>query len=135
MKPLAITGIGIVSPFALSFASYRDALANPDDAQKRAFEGASSALAADKFPNAITAECRGFDAAAHLGEKGLRNFDRLTKYLIVAGKYALEDAGLKTAGQWTGPLKPEQVGICSSTAYGSLDSITEISGRNTRATV
>ena len=126
MKPLAITGIGIVSPFALNFASFRDSLRNPDDAQKRAFEGASTALAADKFPNVTTAECRSFEASAHLGEKGLRNFDRLTKYLIVAGKYALEDAGLKKAGAWTGPLTPDQVGICSSTAYGSLDSITEI---------
>jgi 3-oxoacyl-(acyl-carrier-protein) synthase len=126
MKPLAITGIGTVAPFALDFAGFRAALADPDGARRTAFEGASTALDEGKYPDARTAECRAFDANALLGDKGHRNFDRLTKYLVVAGKRALESAGLKRDGQWLGPLTPDQVGICSSTAYGSLDSITEL---------
>ena len=29
-------------------------------------------------------------------------------------------------GAFVGPLRPDQIGVCSSTAYGSLDSITEL---------
>jgi 3-oxoacyl-(acyl-carrier-protein) synthase len=126
MKPLAITGLGTVAPFALDFDGYAAGLASPETARRTAFEGPSTALPEGKMPGARTAECRTFDANALLGDKGHRNFDRLTKYLIVAGKRALESAGLKKDGQWIGPLQPEQVGICSSTAYGSLDSITEL---------
>ena len=137
MKPLAITGLGTVAPFALDFEAFKAGLADPDDARRRAFEGPSTALGDEKLapqpkegspelPTAHTAECRGFDANALLGDKGHRNFDRLTKYLIVAAKRALEGAGVKKDGQFVGPITAEHIGICSSTAYGSLDSITEL---------
>ena len=126
MRPLAITGIGFVTPVGLDLASFRAAFDDPAAARARAFAGPITALPLEKLPGARVAEVSGFDASAHLGEKGLRNFDRLTKLLIVAAKRALEDAGIKKDGAFVGPLKPEQVGVCSSTAYGSLDSITEL---------
>lgn len=126
MKPLAITGVGVVAPIALDYPSFAQALSDPEAATQRAFAGPSTALAADKFAGVHTAEVRNFDANTLLGEKGHRNFDRLTKYLIVAAKRALEDAGLKRDGAFVGPITPDQVGVCSSTAYGSLDSITEL---------
>lgn len=126
MKPLAITGIGAVSPVSLDWEGLVAALRDPDGARARAFSGPCAALPADKLPGAVAAEVRGFDAVALLGEKGHRNFDRLTKYLIVAAKRALESADLKSEGKLTGKLGPDQIGICSSTAYGSLDSITEL---------
>lgn len=137
MKPLAITGLGTVAPFALDYDSFREGLAAPQDARRRSFEGPSTALGDEKLApqpkegaaepaRAHTAECRSFDANALLGDKGHRNFDRLTKYLIVAGKRALESAGVKSGGQFVGPITADDVGICSSTAYGSLDSITEL---------
>ena len=104
----------------------REAFADPEAAAKRAFTGEPEVLTREKFPEAHSAEVWGFDPNAHLGDKGHRNFDRLTKYLIVAAKLALEDAGVKKDGKFVGALAPEQVGICSSTAYGSLDSITEL---------
>lgn len=134
MKPLAITGVGTVAPFALDFASFREGLAHPDEARARSFEGPSTALGDEKRAppgeknrvSSLTAECRAFDANALLGDKGHRNFDRLTKYLIVAARSALEHAGIKRDGAFVGPLAPRDVGVCSSTAYGSLDSITEL---------
>ncbi len=126
MRPLAITGIGFVTPVGLDLAAFRAAFDDPAAARIKAFSGPVTAIAIEKFPGAHVAEVAGFDAAAHLGDKGHRNFDRLTKLLIVAAKRALEDAGLKKDGAFVGPLKPEQVGVCSSTAYGSLDSITEL---------
>ncbi|MFN7702408.1 MAG: hypothetical protein ACK5U8_31270, partial [Deltaproteobacteria bacterium] len=74
MKPLAITGIGTVAPFALDFESFRAGLASPDDARRRAFEGPSTALGDEKLAPqpkddvgpmrqpTRTAECRTFDA-------------------------------------------------------------------------
>lgn len=125
MKPLAITGIGVVSPVALDWDTFVDALRDPRAARERAFSP-GTVLPLDKLPEAKVAEVHGFDPNLLLGDKGHRNFDRLTKHLIVAGKRALEMSGLKKDGQFTGALGPEQVGICSSTAYGSLDAITEL---------
>jgi len=43
--------------------------------------------------------------------------------LIVCGKLALQDADLKRAGSHL--LSPDRIGVCSATAYGSLEAITE----------
>lgn len=126
MKRLAVTGVGVVSPLGYGLGSLREAFADPEKARARAFGGEPTVLVREKFPEAHAAEVWGFDANAHIGEKGHRNFDRLTKLLIVAGKQALEDAGIKKDGEFVSTLRPDQVGICSSTAYGSLDSITEL---------
>lgn len=126
MKPLAITGVGLISPVALGWQEMVSAFGDPTAARERAFGGESSALSKDKFPLARVAEVRGFDPVDFLGAKGHRNFDRLTKFLIAAGKVALQDAGLKADGNFITAIGPERVGICSSTAYGSLDAITEL---------
>lgn len=122
---LAITGLGVVSPIAIGRTAHRAALDDPRAAAKRAFAPPVAALSPTELPNARIAEVRDFDATTYLGAKGLRNFDRLTKLMIVAAKQALEDAGLKKDGQWIA-RRPEQVGILSATAYGSLDAITEM---------
>src|SRR5207253_1373688 len=110
----------------IGFAAFREALdrlgATSDGV---AFRHESSVLSAEKIPNPLAAEVWGFDAAAFLGSKGLRNHDRLTLFLLVAAKQALEDAGLKQNGVHTG-YGPDRIGLCSATAYGSLDSIDEL---------
>ncbi|HEY8429665.1 MAG TPA: beta-ketoacyl synthase N-terminal-like domain-containing protein, partial [Sandaracinaceae bacterium] len=126
MRPLAITGAGVVSPVGYGLGALREAFADPERARERAFGGEPTVLVREKFPEAHAAEVWGFDPNALLGDKGHRNLDRLTKYLIAAAKHALEDAGIKKDGKFVSTLRPEQVGICSSTAYGSLDSITEL---------
>ncbi|MGE0792296.1 MAG: beta-ketoacyl synthase N-terminal-like domain-containing protein [Sandaracinaceae bacterium] len=126
MKPLAITGVGVVSPLGVGRAALESAFSDPDAARERAFAGTSTVLDPTKHPDTLVAEVWGYDPNEHLGDKGHRNLDRLTKYLITAGKLALEDAGVKRGKEFVSTLKPEQVGVCSSTAYGSLDSITEL---------
>lgn len=125
MLPLAITGFGIVSPLGIGRAAFTDTLRDPDAARRMAFGGTRSVLSPERFAAAHVAEVSDFDAAQYLGDKGLRNFDRLTRMLIVAAKHALEDAGLKQDGNFM-HYAAERVGICAATAYGSLDSITEI---------
>ena len=89
MKPLAITGVGVISPLGLGHEALRDGFRDPDAARARAFGGEPTVLERDKFPEAHAAECWDFDANEQLGQKGHRNFDRLTKYLIVAAKQPL----------------------------------------------
>ncbi len=125
MERLAITGVGVVSPAGIGFADFCDALRDPQGTKKRAFGGPYTVLSDDRFKNARVAEVRDFDAALYLGDKGLRNFDRMTRMLIVAAKQALEAACIKKDGAFIA-ASPERVGICAATAYGSLDSITEI---------
>ncbi len=122
---LAVTGLGVVSPIGIGRERLWESLADPQRAERDAFGGTSTVLSPEQFPDAGVAEVWGWDPSRWLGEKGHRNFDRLTKFLIVAAKLALEDAGLKRDGQHV-RMTPEQVGICSATAYGSLDAITEV---------
>ncbi|MCA9607344.1 MAG: hypothetical protein KC619_17180 [Myxococcales bacterium] len=123
---LAITGLGVCSPVGIGVDALRAAFDDPAAAAARAFDGAPTVLEREKFPEARAAEVWGFDANQELGDKGHRNLDRLTKYLIVAGKGALADAGVKKDGAFVSVLTADQIGVCSSTAYGSLDSITEL---------
>lgn len=125
MLPLAITGLGVVSPFGIGRADFLAALADPEAGRQRAFSGTRNVLSDARFQNARVAEVPDFDASQYLGDKGLRNLDRATKMLVVAAKHALEDAGLKRDGEFTSIVR-ERIGICAATAYGSLDSITEI---------
>ena len=99
MLPLAITGLGVVSPLGIGREAFFAALRDARQArEQRAFAGRATCSTDARFARARVAEVRDFDAAQYLGDKGLRNFDRLTRMLIVAAKHALEDAGLKRDG-------------------------------------
>jgi 3-oxoacyl-(acyl-carrier-protein) synthase len=125
VRKLAITGVGLVSPVGIGFPVFRAALAAPDAFGGRAFRRESGVLSPEKIPDPVAAEVWAFDPTPFLGSKGLRNHDRLTLFLLVCAKQALEDSGLKQAGAHIG-YGAERVGLCSATAYGSLDSINEL---------
>ncbi|MCS6798568.1 MAG: hypothetical protein NZ898_08555 [Myxococcota bacterium] len=124
MRPLAITGAAAVSPFGVGREAFLAAMRDPQAARRRAF-GTPTVLDPQRVPGARAAECWDFDARQWLGDKGLRNLDRLTRMMIVASRLALEDAGIKRNGAFVAH-GPGRVGMCSSTAYGSLDAITEL---------
>jgi 3-oxoacyl-(acyl-carrier-protein) synthase len=111
VRPRSITGIGVVSALATGRRALFDAMQAGQRAEVR--DG--------------RVEVAAFDAAAqqHLGDKGLRSLDRLTKLLLVATRLGLHDARLKTDGAWSG-VSGDQVGIVCSNAYGSLEAITEL---------
>jgi 3-oxoacyl-[acyl-carrier-protein] synthase II len=125
VKALAVTGLGVVSPIGTGRDKFVKALGDHRAARAVAFGNTPTVLKVEVVPNAIAAEVWGFDATEYLGKKGLRNFDRLTRFLIVAAKLALEDAGLKKDGVHL-TITGDRIGVCSATAYGSLDSITEL---------
>jgi 3-oxoacyl-(acyl-carrier-protein) synthase len=120
---LAITGLGVVSPVGTGKEAFFDALLANDTA--RAFAETPTVVTPAAAVGLRVAEVWGFDPSTHLGAKGHRSFDRLTKLLVVAGKLALEDAGVKADGKFAS-YAPNEVGVCSATAYGSLEEITEL---------
>ncbi|MFI5308989.1 MAG: beta-ketoacyl synthase N-terminal-like domain-containing protein, partial [Polyangiales bacterium] len=125
MKPLCITGVGLVSPIGIGFAAFRSSLSDLKALGGSAFRPESGVLSPEKIPSPLAAEVLGFDPTPFLGSKGLRNHDRMTLFLLVAAKQALEDAGLKQAGVHAA-YGAERIGLCSATAYGSLDAIHEL---------
>jgi 3-oxoacyl-(acyl-carrier-protein) synthase len=125
MSSIAITGFGVVSPLGVGREAFLSALQDPEKAALASFEGASEVLTDEVAAPLRLAEVRGFDARDYLGKKGLRNLDRLTRFMIVASRIALRDAGIKNDGEFVHHA-PERVGISSATAYGSLDAITEL---------
>ena len=106
---LAITGVGVMSKFGTSF----DNFANNICSDPQATSSETTRLFDD------------FDPTQWLGQKGHRNCDRLTKMMIAAARTGLEHAYIKSDGRYL-RYHPETFGICSATAYGSLDAITEL---------
>lgn len=125
MRPLAITGVGLVSPLGIGFPDFRDAMNRHAELAQSVFVHESSVLSPEKIPSPHTAEVLSFDPTPFLGSKGLRNHDRLTLFLLIAAKQALQDAGLKHNGEHK-VYSPSRMGLCSATAYGSLDAINEL---------
>jgi len=125
MSPVAITGFGVVSPLGVGRDAFELALQDPEQASVTSFDGSSEVLGDEASSSLKLAEVRGFDARDYLGKRGLRNLDRLTRFMIVASRAALHDAGVKSEGEFVAH-EPERVGISSATAYGSLDAITEL---------
>ncbi|MCA9581868.1 MAG: hypothetical protein KC416_08735 [Myxococcales bacterium] len=123
MNPLAITGYGLVSPIGVGREALGRALLSPGPAEGTF--GPSSVLDRQAVGDVRVAECRDFEAKTYLGDKGIRNFDRFTRFLVVAAKHALEDAGIKRDGEHV-VYSSRRVGIASATAYGSLEAITEL---------
>lgn len=122
MRPIAVTGFGVVSPLGIGEEVFAKGLC---DASRDAFTSTSSLFDMAPYPNARVAEVAGFDPAPYVGDKGLRNNDRLTKLFLVAARTALDAAGVKKGGVWQA-LSPDATGVCASTAYGSLEAITEL---------
>ncbi len=134
MKPRALVGVGVASPYGIGRRPFFEAIAQGGQVPTTAVEAPVSARPAfdvAKYPGTRVAEVPAFDPAKHLGDKGLRSLDRLTKLLVVATRLGLEDSGLKVNGVWSAPAEgarpwPDRVGLVVSNAYGSLEAITEL---------
>lgn len=121
MRPLAITGLGVVSSLGIGWEAFRDAYANAAEGN---FSARPETVPRDPSAALRVAEVAGFDAKKYVGDKGLRANDRLTKLSLVAARLGLEHAGLKRDGAFTG-AGADEVGVVASTAYGSTEAIAE----------
>ncbi|MFO0735687.1 MAG: beta-ketoacyl synthase N-terminal-like domain-containing protein [Labilithrix sp.] len=125
MKRRAVTGLGIASALGTSTEAFFDAFRSGKPEAALANRPPLTSFDASKYAEPPVIEVPSFDPTVHLGDKGLRTLDRLTKLLVVAARLALHDAGLKKDNAF-GPLGPNDVGVCCSNAYGSLEAITEL---------
>src|SRR5918998_2331794 len=87
-RPVAISGIGLVSAFGATPESFRDALLSGRSAVSpiRAFD-----VAACRTRRA--ASIHGFDAAAWITPMKLRRMDDTSRYAVVIARQALDDSG------------------------------------------
>lgn len=128
MIPQAITGYGVVSALGIGREAFEAALREGTPLTERG-PRAITTFDAAQYPRThaelLIAEVPEFDPTKFLGDKGLRSLDRLTKLMVVATRMALHDSGLKADNKFVATT-PDRVGVCSSNAYGSLETITEL---------
>ncbi len=125
MNPLVITGLGVVTPIASSRETFFDTLGNAGDLIAKAFAPSQMFDGSHYGGGACISEVRDFDPTPVLGDKGLRNLDRITKLFLVAARRVLEDSGIKQGAEYRAYAGP-RVGVCASTAYGSLEAMMEL---------
>lgn len=100
MNPVAVTGIGLVSPLGIGFDEFADSLA-----------AGVTALDADEA-GILVARVDGFNVADHLvAEKTY--LDRTSEFALAAAKLCLDDAGLDAV-----PADDERRGLVLGTQYG-----------------
>jgi 3-oxoacyl-[acyl-carrier-protein] synthase II len=114
---VAITGMGLVTPYGVGNDCFREALERGDEAIRplTLFE---SPL--DKPVMAV--EVPDFDPKPILGKKGLRNFDRMTLMLLTAGELLHRDMGFENIDTRRDLYPDERISLVLGT-MGSLKSI------------
>lgn len=88
-KRLVVTGLGLVSCFGSDVNSFYQALL----AGKSGVTPLTT-FACEDYPTRIAAEIKAFDPGDYIDKKQARRIDDCIAYSIVAGKKALEDAGI-----------------------------------------
>ncbi|KAI3971863.1 hypothetical protein MKW92_052392 [Papaver armeniacum] len=112
-KRVVITGMGLVSVFGNDVDTYYERLL--------AGESGISLIDrfdASKFPTRFGGQIRGFDSQGYIDGKNDRRLDDCLRYCLVAGKKALEDAGL--GGENLSKLDKERGGVLVGTGMGGL---------------
>lgn len=110
-RRVAVTGIGLVSPFGVGKKEF----------SRRLFAGKSgiaeiASFDTSSFPSHRGAEARDFEPRDFIALKSLRRMDRLSAMVVAAAHLALEDAGLEiSAGN------RDRTGIILGTAFGGTD--------------
>jgi 3-oxoacyl-[acyl-carrier-protein] synthase II len=121
--PVAITGIGIISPIGVGREPFWSAL-RAGTSGVRAVTGLARSSG---FPR-IAAPVGEFGAKTLITSPQFRRMDRLSRMAVAASRLALDDARAATAD-----LPPERVGIVFGTALGAVeDSIAHLARVFTR---
>ncbi|WP_428965051.1 ketosynthase chain-length factor [Micromonospora fluostatini] len=109
--PVVVTGLGIVSPTGLGTAPYWSAT-------RRGVSGIGpiTRFEADGYPARLAGEISGFVAGEHLPGRLLPQTDRMTQLALVAGDWALADAGITPAD-----LPAFDMGVCTASAQGGFE--------------
>ncbi|KAK9093628.1 hypothetical protein Syun_028539 [Stephania yunnanensis] len=112
-KRVVITGMGLVSVFGNDVDTYYERLLSGES-------GISliDRFDASKFPTRFAGQIRGFTAQGYIDGKNDRRLDDCLRYSLVAGKKALEHAGL--GGTNLSKIDKERSGVLVGTGMGGL---------------
>lgn len=112
-KRIVVTGMGIVSCFGTDVETFYEQL----------LAGKSGIVSIEEFPCAeyptrFAGAIRGFDSGEYIDKKQARRVDPFIRYTMVAGKKALEQAGLK--GPTLEALDKNRCGIVIGSGMGGM---------------
>ena len=110
-QPVAITGIGAVTPIGIGRENLRNALAHG-----RSGIAEITSFDTDGLAIELAGEVADFDIANHIGS--IKTYlDRTSAFALAAAASALADA------KWIGNVPGAEIGLCLGTAWGCQDSI------------
>jgi nodulation protein E len=93
-RRVAVTGIGVVSPFGDTFGDFWTAIASGQSGIRKMTQIPHGSL---RFPNA--AEAASFNPSRHFGEKDAVMLDRFAQFAVVAAREAVQAAGIKITAE------------------------------------
>jgi 3-oxoacyl-[acyl-carrier-protein] synthase II len=108
-----ITGIGLVTPIGTGVGQFREGLRRAESLVKRIDRFDPS-----PFRSQVAAQVDDFDPLAWMPPKTARQLDRFSQFGMVAGRLALDDAGLAPGAP--GAPDPDRVGIYLGSALGGI---------------
>ena len=110
-----ISGIGVVSAGGIGKDNFWQGIEGGKDSI-----GDIASFDTKNFAVKRAGEIKDFQPQDFLGPKGLRNIDRGTLFLLVAAKFAIEEARLEINDSNT-----DKIGVCTGTTFPHLWSIVE----------
>ena len=108
-----ITGLGIVTPIGTGVEAFRAGLRRAESPVKRIDRFDPS-----PFRSQVAAQVDDFDPLSWMPPKTARQLDRFSQFGMVAGRLALDDAGMRPGE--AGAPDPERVGIYLGSALGGI---------------
>ncbi|MFA5271202.1 MAG: beta-ketoacyl-[acyl-carrier-protein] synthase family protein [Candidatus Omnitrophota bacterium] len=112
-QEFVISAIGIVAPGAIGKEAFWNSLENGASAISKV-----ESFSTDKFSVNLAGEIKNFDPKVYLGQKGLRNLDRSSLFLMTAAKFALDEAKLEITEENT-----DDIGVSTGTTFPHLSSM------------
>lgn len=116
-RRVVVTGMGVVSSLGHNHNEFYDNLLAGKSGISL-IEGFNT----DDFATKFAGEIKSLDSSSYISKKLENRIDKVIKYILVAGKKALEDAGLPTGGPEFKQLDSSRAGILVGTAMGGMNS-------------
>ena len=111
-----ITGIGVISPIGIGRDAFWAGVRRARSPVKRIDRFDPSA-----FRSQVAAQVDDFDPLAHMDARTARQLDRFSQFGLVAGRQALEDAGLSVNGaEGADGLDRDRFGVYLGSALGGI---------------